>query len=88
MSAIRKNAKEATTGTIKGTKTPPLCSRDPRSRLEKTAISSIMVHAALGIRFSQAAWVNPCEFRTSFMPETARAVTGVACAVAARTTDD
>ena len=37
------------------------------------AIATISPHAAIGIRFHQAACVYPCEFNTSFMPETARA---------------
>jgi hypothetical protein len=32
-----------------------------------------------GIRFHQAACVYPCEFNTPFMPEIARATTGVGC---------
>ncbi len=40
------------------------------------------------MRFHHAAWVYPCEFNTSFMPETARATTGVGCATAGACTSD
>ena len=40
------------------------------------------------MRFHHAAWVYPCEFNTSFMPETARAITGVGCAKAGACTAD
>ena len=52
------------------------------------AIAAISTHAAGGIRFHHAACVYPCELSTSFMPETAKAITCVGCAMAgARTAD-
>jgi hypothetical protein len=44
------------------------------------AITAIRPQAASGIRFHQEACVYPCEFNTSFMPELAKATTGVGCA--------
>ena len=57
----------------------------PISTLQQTAIATINVHAARGTRFPHAACVYPCEFNTSFIPETASATTGVGSAAAART---
>jgi hypothetical protein len=39
-----------------------------------------------GIRFHQAACVHPCEFNSSFMPETAKATTAVGCVAAGAST--
>ena len=52
------------------------------------AIATIRAHAAIGIRFHQAACVYPCEFNTSFIPETASPITGVGCASAGTWTAD
>jgi len=46
------------------------------------AIATIRLHAAIGIRFHQAACVYPCEFSTSFMPETIIPTINVGCAAA------
>ncbi len=59
-----------------------LAAVQPTNRLQHMAIAAIRAHAAPGMRFHQAACVYPCEFNTSFMPETARATIGVGCAVA------
>jgi len=87
MSAMRKNAIDAITGKTKSANMPVLRSRYPIRKLEKIAINPIRAHAATGMRFNHAACVNPCELKTSFIPEAARAATGVDCAIAARTTD-
>ena len=52
------------------------------------AIAIINPHADVGMRFHHAAWVYPCEFNTSFMPATARAIKGVGCAKAGDCTAD
>ena len=44
--------------------------------------------AAVGKRYHQAACVYPCEFNTSFMPETARPTGYVGCFAAAACTTD
>ena len=51
-------------------------------------MATIRPQAAVGIRFHQAACVYPCEFSTSFMPETTRATTGVGFAAAGTRTAD
>jgi len=48
----------------------------------------ISAHAAVGMRFHHAAYVYPCEFNTSFMPEIARASTALGCVAAAGRTAD
>lgn len=52
------------------------------------AMATISPQAEVGIRFHKAAWVYPCEFNTSFMPETTRATIGVGCAAAGTWTAD
>ena len=60
----------------------------PTNTLQQTAIAAIIPQASGGIRFHHAACVYPWEFNTSFMPEMAKAMTGVGCEVAgARTAD-
>ena len=84
ISAMRKNAIDVIIGRIKSTRVPLPTSLYPRRRLQAIAIASIRAHAPIGMRFSQAAWVYPYEFRTSFIPETTSAIAGVGCATAAR----
>ena len=45
-------------------------------------VAPIKPHAAIGMRFHQAACVYPCEFNTSFIPQTTRATMGVGSATA------
>src|SRR5208282_5161756 len=76
MSAMRKNEIETARGRTRN-KYLPVRTPYPINMLQKMAIAIIRPHAAPGIRFHQANCVYPCEFSTSFMPETARAMIGV-----------
>jgi hypothetical protein len=90
MSAIRKNEIDTISVRTRNT-TEPASVRwilKPISRLQQRAIASIKAHAATGIRFHHAACVYPCEFNTSFMPETTSAAKGVGCEAAGRRTVD
>ncbi len=90
MSAISMNAMEVKRGRIRSNLVSNLTPRElyQTNRFLPTAIAIIRPHAAIGIRFHQEAWVYPCELNTSFMPETARATTGVGCTLAGSRTAD
>src|SRR5579872_4671490 len=82
MSEIRKNAMDTATGAIRNRGRFVRCATYPINKLQLMATAAISTHAAMGIRFHHAACVYPCEFNTSFIPETARATVGVICAPA------
>src|SRR5215469_18750732 len=86
ISAIRKRDTERAIGRIKRTEALLLCSPKPTSMLQKTATKINSIHAAVGMRFHQLAWVYPWEFNTSFMPESTTAATGVGSAATGRLT--
>src|SRR5580658_4919123 len=90
MSAMRRNEMDTTRGSTNNRPDfgPAVCAPYPINRLQETAIDIIKVQAAVGMRFHHAACVYPWEFKTSFMPETARAITGDGCATAGFCTAD
>src|SRR4029077_19938983 len=88
MSEIRKNAMDTVAGTIRNIRRSVRCAPYPISKLQQTAMAAISAQAAIGMRFHHAACVYPCEFSTSFMPETTRARGGVGCAAAPGKTAD
>src|SRR5258705_7421792 len=90
MSAMRENEMDKTSGRIRSRNASALASRAryPTNTLQQMAIATIRAHAAIGMRFHQAACVYPCEFNTSFMPDTAMATRGVGCAAAGAWTAD
>src|SRR5580765_5003576 len=87
MSAISQNAMDTANGRIRNIRASLRRAPYPISKLQQKAIVTINPHAGVGMRFHHAACVYPCEFNTSFMPEMARATSGVGCAVRDRTAD-
>src|SRR4029078_8847273 len=88
MSEIRKNAMDTATGTMRKMRRSVRRAPYPIRKLQQKEIATIRTHAAIGMRFHHAACVYPCEFSTSFMPETTRASGGVGCAAAPGSTED
>src|SRR5215469_1531624 len=88
ISEIKKNATATAIGKIRNNRRSVLCAPYPISKLQQMAMTNINPQAAIGMRFHQAACVYPCEFRTSFIPETARATIAVGCAAASFPTAD
>src|SRR5271156_4468442 len=77
MSAISRNEIDTSKGRTSKRSECDLWAPYPANRLQNRAINSIRAQADGGMRFFQAASVYPCEFSTSFIPETARVVNGV-----------
>jgi hypothetical protein len=69
---MRKKEIDAASGKITNKRILVRCAPYPISKLLATAIAVNNTQASSGMAFHQAAYVYPCEFRTSFMPETAR----------------
>src|SRR5580698_8133857 len=84
MSAMRKNEIDTIRVITRNTmnSAPLRRMQKPIRRLQQRAMLSIRDHAEGGIRFHHAACVYPCEFNTSFIPETASAVRGDGCKLA------
>src|SRR5215472_2433144 len=79
MSEIKKNAMDTAIGKIRKIRRPVRWAPYPIRKLQQTAMTNINPQAGIGMRFHHAACVYPCEFRTSFIPETRRAKTAVGC---------
>ena len=90
MFAIKANEIDTTSGRTRRNMVfaSPRRAPYPTNRLQQIAIAAISPQAASGMRFNQAAWVYPLEFKTSFMPVTAVVITGVGCASAGTRTVD
>src|ERR1700722_6911031 len=90
MSAMRKNEIDTISVMTRNTtnSAPLRRMQKPMRRLQQRAMANIRNHAEGGIRFHHAACVYPCEFNTSFIPETVNAVSGVGCKLADFSTVD
>ena len=88
ISEIKKKAMDTAIGKIRNIRRPVRWAPYPISKLQQMAMTNINPQASIGMRFHHAACVYPCEFRTSFIPETARATIAVGCAAACVPTAD